>query len=247
MDQNTLAIISDIHGNSTALKEVIKDIKSRGINTIVNLGDSLYGPLDPAGTFSIISENEMISISGNQDRFLLECLGHETGIPTLESVKTQLTHDMISWMKMLEFDTIVNNRVYCCHGTPQRDSDYLIEQLNEGFIYVRPETELNEILKNIDQSIVVCGHSHVPNLIKAGRFTIINPGSVGLPAYDDDEPVYHKMENHNPSACYSILEFDTGGVKIDQVSLPYDFEKAAQLAEKNNRTDWARWIRTGKV
>jgi 3',5'-cyclic AMP phosphodiesterase CpdA len=50
MNEMTIALISDIHGNSWALDAVLEDINQRGIDQIVNLGDCVYGPLDPAGT-----------------------------------------------------------------------------------------------------------------------------------------------------------------------------------------------------
>lgn len=34
-----IAIISDVHGNMTALEAVLADIKQRGIDLIYNLGD----------------------------------------------------------------------------------------------------------------------------------------------------------------------------------------------------------------
>ncbi|MEL7151833.1 MAG: metallophosphoesterase family protein, partial [Pseudomonadota bacterium] len=40
-----LAAISDIHGNSDALRAVLDDIKRRGVDQIVNLGDCFSGPL----------------------------------------------------------------------------------------------------------------------------------------------------------------------------------------------------------
>jgi hypothetical protein len=46
----SLAVLADIHGNRWALEAVLADIRGRGIRAMVNLGDSLYGPLDPAGT-----------------------------------------------------------------------------------------------------------------------------------------------------------------------------------------------------
>ena len=41
----TIAAIADIHGNIIALEEVVADIKKRNVDTIVNLGDHLSGPL----------------------------------------------------------------------------------------------------------------------------------------------------------------------------------------------------------
>ena len=51
----SLAVIADIHGNRWALEAVLQDIDRRGIQQIVNLGDHLTGPLDPAGTAEFLS------------------------------------------------------------------------------------------------------------------------------------------------------------------------------------------------
>jgi len=45
-----IAVISDIHGNLPALKAFVRDIKRRGVDAVVNLGDSLSGPLLPLET-----------------------------------------------------------------------------------------------------------------------------------------------------------------------------------------------------
>ena len=47
-------------------------------------------------------------------------------------------------------------------------------------------TEIDDILKNVRQKIVVCGHCHVSKIVETDNKTIINPRSVGCPAYDDD-------------------------------------------------------------
>ena len=68
--QLSLAVIADIHGNRWALEAVLQDIDRRGIQQIVNLGDHLTGPLDPAGTADLLIERDMLSICGNDDRVL---------------------------------------------------------------------------------------------------------------------------------------------------------------------------------
>jgi predicted phosphodiesterase len=45
-----LAVVSDIHGNLPALEAVVRDFRSRGADAVVNLGDSLSGPLLPLET-----------------------------------------------------------------------------------------------------------------------------------------------------------------------------------------------------
>ncbi len=45
-----IAVLSDIHGNLPALRAVLADVAREGVDTIVNLGDIMSGPLQPATT-----------------------------------------------------------------------------------------------------------------------------------------------------------------------------------------------------
>jgi len=247
MIKNKIAILSDIHGNSWALREVLADIESKGIETIINLGDSLYGPLDPQGTFNLLNENKVISILGNQDSFILENLDSNSDLITLEFVKAQIVNDIVDWLKKLPFDLIYENEIYCCHASPTSDSTYLLEDIRPDYVTVKDNQEIDRLLKNIKQKIVVCGHSHVSRIVETDKKIVINTGSVGLPAYDDDLPIPHKMENFCSHARYSVLSFTNNSVNIDQISILYDYEVAAKMAKENNRNDWANWIRTGRI
>jgi len=66
------AILSDIHSNVYALDAVIDDALQRGCDTLVNLGDILYGPIRPRATFELLSQHSFVTISGNQDRQIYE-------------------------------------------------------------------------------------------------------------------------------------------------------------------------------
>lgn len=247
MIKKEIAILSDIHGNSWAFREVLSDIKNRGIKTIINLGDSLYGPLDPIGTFNLLIENNVISISGNEDRIILENLSSRSDSITIEFMKTQINRNTIDWLTKLPFDFIHENNIYCCHASPQCDTDYLLESLQPDYVTIKDNQKIDKILKNIEQKIVICGHSHVSRIVETDNKIIINTGSIGLPAYDDDLPILHKMENFDSHARYSILRPTKNSVNIEQIAISYDYEEAARMAEKNKRNDWAKWIRTGRV
>ena len=247
MIEKKIAIISDVHGNSLALNEVLEDIKSKGIETIINLGDSLYGPLDPQGTFQMLIENKVLSVCGNGDRIILEHFEQESPYKTMEYVKDQIDDNTLNWLKNLPFD-LTHDGIYCCHSSPHSDTAYLLENLKADHVSVKELNEIDELLKNIDQKLVVCGHSHTARVIRTEKKKlVINPGSVGLPAYSDELPIPHKMESFNPLAKYSVITKCDEQISVEQFALPYDFEKAAKLAEKNERNDWASWIRTGIV
>ncbi|RPH31045.1 MAG: metallophosphoesterase [Bacteroidales bacterium] len=238
-----IAITSDIHGNSWALEAVLSDIGQKGITSIYDLGDSLYGPLDPKGTFDLISKNNIISLCGNQDRNIVENQ-HGNGNQTLGFVLQELNADAINWLTELPKIRRINDSIILFHGTPANDMEYLVEQLNPGYVGIKGTHTLDGILKGIAEHIVFCGHSHSPRVVKTEKKLIINPGSVGLPAYDDELPIPHRMENFSPLARYCILD-NTDNIKIEHIAVSYDFMKPANRAKKNNRPDWAKWIETG--
>ena len=65
-----IAILSDIHANITALKAVLSDIKSRKINRIICLGDSIFKGVSPDLTIDIIKKECEIILLGNCDEFI---------------------------------------------------------------------------------------------------------------------------------------------------------------------------------
>ncbi len=207
----------------------------------------MYGPLDPKGTYDLIKSNNVISVSGNQDRFILDNIDSKSDNITLEYVKSQINTDIINWLKSLNFSLDLNNDIYCCHASPQNDSNYLLESLQQDFVAIKDNKEIDKLLIDIKQRIVLCGHSHISRIIDIGNKTIINPGSVGLQAYDDELPIPHKMESFSTLAHYSILRYNDNLLKIDHIAISYNYENAALMAAKNNRLDWAKWIKTGRA
>ncbi|CAM4018071.1 metallophosphoesterase family protein [Bacillus paramycoides] len=240
-----IAIISDVHGNSHALKSVLKDIARQKVEMIINLGDSVYGPLDPLGTIEILMSSEMIHIKGNCDRMLWEPIQEQS--TTLTFVQNQLTNNHINWLKQNPSQFIVDDILFC-HGTPTSDEVYLLEEMDENGAVLKNEKVIMDQLQNIEQKIIVCGHTHIPRVVylSDGKI-IINPGSVGLPAYKDELPVLHKMESGTPHAKYVIMEKNAQDWLIEQISVSYNWEEAAQLAENSDRHDWAIALRTGRI
>ncbi|MED0965753.1 metallophosphoesterase family protein [Bacillus paramycoides] len=240
-----IAIISDVHGNSHALKSVLKDIARHKVEMIINLGDSVYGPLDPLGTIEILMSSEMIHIKGNCDRMLWEPIQEQS--TTLTFVQNQLTNNHINWLKQNPSQFIVDDILFC-HGTPTSDEVYLLEEMDENGAVLKNEKVIMDQLQNIEQKIIVCGHTHIPRVVylSDGKI-IINPGSVGLPAYKDELPVLHKMESGTPHAKYVIMEKNAQDWLIEQISVSYNWEEAAQLAENSDRHDWAVALRTGRI
>ena len=79
----------------------------------------------------------------------------------------------------------------------------------------------------------------------------VNPGSVGLPAYDDDHTAFHVHQTGSPHARYALCErVDTGegaGWTVAQIAVAYDWHAASAQAARNGAHDWARWLATGRA
>ncbi|WP_037940756.1 metallophosphoesterase family protein [Sulfurospirillum arcachonense] len=240
-----IAILSDIHGNIFALEEVYKNAKSKGVDKFINLGDIFYGPIEPKKTYDFLKEHDFITISGNQDRFLLEVDKQAISQnPTIKFVLDELGSEGLEWIKKLDFDLHVDKDIYICHGTPSNDEEYLLETFDKT---IKEDKEIKNSLKDIDKSVILCGHSHKPRLIKLSSGQIvINPGSVGLPAYNDDVPVKHTMQNYYPHASYAILEKSKFGWNVDFVKVAYDVKSAVESTKKRDRDDWVYYLKHGK-
>ncbi len=231
-----IALFSDIHSNVYALEAVFRDAKTRDATTFVNLGDIFYGPVAPAETLSFLQKYEIITICGNQDRQVVEAtLSERSANSTLDFVCDQLGDKGIEWIQKLPFDIHLSDEVYLCHGTPESDLIYLLEDISTGLPVVRSDEEIITLLGHIEAKVVACGHSHIPRsvMLSSGQL-VVNPGSVGLQAYEDDEPVGHAMENCTPHASYAMLEKRAHGWHSNLIRVPYDAESAASDALKND-------------
>jgi len=244
-----IAVLSDIHGNVWALEAMLEDAQERGIRRFINLGDALYGPLEPRKTYDLLKIYKVHSISGNQDRIIYESSKQEVnGNETLKYVVESLDEEQITWAKSLSKTALIENRIFLCHGTPSDDQKYLLEDISEGWPRVREEKKITEMLGGNDYPVILCGHSHIPRLVQLSSGQIIvNPGSVGLQAYTDGYPVKHLMENHSPQVSYVILRENDGNLKVEFIRIPYDHQSATQRAAGLEREDWAYSLMTGRA
>ncbi len=259
-----IAIISDIHGNSLALRSVLDDIESRGIERIVNLGDCVYGPLDPSKTADMLISRKIISVRGNEDRILSESSGEEiTSIerdaggevsqvcaknPSLRFTLERLTGTQLVWITLLPSELYLEPDLYLCHGSPGDDAGYLLWTVDERGARRSSDGEISKRLHGVEAPVILCGHDHrqADRRLPDGRL-ILDPGSVGLPAYSDGHPYPHVMQSGTPHARYAILHRADGSWEIEHRSVAYDWAAASRTASENGRSDWADWLLTGRV
>lgn len=247
MPELQIAVISDVHGNRWALSAVLADIAQRGIRNTVNLGDCLYGPLDPAGTADILMRLDIPTVRGNEDRMIVDPHTHNASA-TLRFVEEALQPEHIPWLESLPLTRVVRDELLLCHGTPTRDDEYLRWGLQDKAVVPRTADELDAMLAAIDQPVVLCGHDHLPGNVRlpTGRL-IVSPGSVGLQAFADDHPCPHVMEAGTPYARYAVVALCDDGWRVEHIKVSYDWHLAAATALSRGRSDWAQWLTTGQT
>ena len=259
-----IAFVSDIHGNLDALQAVIEDIRRSQITTVVNLGDTLSGPLLPQETATLLRQLDWLHVAGNHERQVLtlpleqQNLSDAFTSAAIDSgSKAWIGHHAdpgdIRLHEGRMWPGVLGPDVALCHGSPRSDVEYLLETPVGEVALLATAAEIEE---RLDQRIgshitlLACGHSHVPRSVRmASGLLIVNPGSVGLPAYDDDHPLprsrYHRIETGSPDARYAVVERLDRSWRCDLISVPYDPEPMAALADHNGRPDWAHALRTG--
>ena len=112
-----IALVSDIHGNLPALEAVVEDIERRGVDAIVNLGDSLSGPLMPLETARFLMAQDWVQLAGNHERQLLTVPADRRGASDAFA-HARLGAKEFDWMASLGHTHRLSADVMLCHGTP---------------------------------------------------------------------------------------------------------------------------------
>ena len=120
-----IAAFSDTHGNLAGLEAVLADIASRNADLIVNLGDILSGPLQPAETADRLMALELPTIRGNHERQLLT-ISPERMNKSDRYANAQLNDGHRAWLEAMPEDAWFADDVYACHGIPGNDLIYFL-------------------------------------------------------------------------------------------------------------------------
>ena len=186
-------------------------------------------------------------IAGNHDRNLATSDPAGLG-PSDACAYAELGQEALAWVAQLPPSVILHGRVLLIHGTPARDTECLLETVVRGVPRLAAPTEDTRYrLGNVKTEVVLCGHSHIPRSVRTpSGLLIVNPGSVGLQAYEHDDPEYHVMATGSPDPRYAVIEKTRRQLvgSAGQRSVP-DTELVVELANRNGRPDWVTALATG--
>ena len=238
-----IAIVSDIHGNLTALESVLAGINEA--DCVVCLGDVAATGPQPNETISFLRKVGWPSVLGNTDETLAR-QGRESfnaQMPEAEREKLTSLHRWTSSRidssdrKFLGgFKPTIEVRagkssVLCYHGSPRSNK----EQLHPGI----PDERLSEIFEGRKANVYAGVHTHAQMVRKFGSSLLINPGSVGLPFFMDATGAAK-----NPAwAEYAILTLSGDNLKVDLRRKQYSISALREAVLKSGMPDPAWWLR----
>lgn len=237
-----LGVIADIHGNLPALEAVLAKLEEMSVDRLINLGDCASGPLWPAEAVGLLRSREISHVRGNHDRVL--GAASVLGLGESDSYAWQaLDPEARAWLAGLPVEITVEGAL-CFHATPDHDETYLMEEVHDGRLVPSPIAAIEQRLAGRTAPLMLCGHSHLPRAARLASGTIVlNPGSVGNPAYRDTDPT-HVSESGMPHARFAVVTLGAE-IAIEHHLVAYDWERSARRAEDNGRADWAHALRTG--
>ncbi|MCX7172258.1 MAG: metallophosphoesterase, partial [Proteobacteria bacterium] len=144
-----IAILSDIHGNLGALEAVSEDMRNRAIDAVVNLGDSLSGPLLPMETAQFLMAQDWIHLAGNHERQILTLTAGAAEASDVYA-RSRLSQKHLDWIASLRPWQRYSKEVLLCHGTPDHDQEYFLETVAHGRARLASAQEIQERLGTVD-------------------------------------------------------------------------------------------------
>jgi putative phosphoesterase len=225
--EDSVAILSDIHGVLPALEAALAEPAVRDAGRIVLTGDIAAGPQPSDVLDRLLGLGDKVTwVRGNADRELVELARGETddvGDKISNWAATQLSAEHVNLLASLPLTQTLEIRgfgpVLCCHATPRNDTEVVV-------VDSRLE-RWTEVFGGLaaDVTTVVCGHTHMPFARLANRRQVVNPGSVGMP--------YGR-----PGAHWALL---SGGA-VELRHTPYDADAVcAEVAASSAYPDIADW------
>ncbi len=221
-----IAVISDIHGNLTALNTVLEDIKNNACEKVFCLGDLAMAGPQPNEVIDLIrAQTNWTVIQGNTDQLICEFSEQlyenvKDKFPLMAEALADdaviIPQDKKDFLKNLPAQKeleIEGLKVLLVHGSPRRN--------NEDILPALPIEKVEEIIKDTDADIILCGHTHMPAGYQTStKQTVINVGSIGRPMTEDLK------------SCYLIIDIANGEFTAEHRLLDYDRETAAEIVRK---------------
>ncbi len=248
-----IAVLSDIHGNYIALEKCVSYALDSGITRFIFLGDYLGELAYPQKTMKIIyslsGTYECYFIKGNKEDYWINndniwirnapWKENDSTTGALYYTFHNLTKQDLAFFQTLPISKDIIFPGYpaitACHGSPRKTNEAMLPD----------DAKTLSIIENNDPDYILCGHTHIQNMIRHNGKTLFNPGAVGMPMHSKGKAQFLILKGKA-----SLMEWDA-----EFASLDYDVEQVINDLHKSGLYEkapgWCRVteesLKTGEV
>lgn len=242
-----VAVLSDVHGNVTALEAVRAAIRKERPDVVMVAGDLVMNGHDPAGSVALLRTMETegaIVVAGNTDVAVADAdygaafPQMPEGIPAAMRAAAEWAHDALddealAWLRRLPSERrlrIGETMLLLTHASPGSMTAGLGEDVDASTILER--------ISRTDARVICCGHTHLPAVRDFGWKVVANAGSAGY-VFDGD-----------PTASWALVTLDGEAVTAEIRRTEFDVMAAANAISARGLPGdvyRAATVRTGKL
>ncbi|MCH4057824.1 MAG: metallophosphoesterase family protein [Lactobacillaceae bacterium] len=240
--QQRIALISDVHGNQTALTAVLADAERQGATEYWYLGDLLMPGPGTNSLFELLNQvNLTVLLKGNWDNFIFEMTN--LGSATVDLTNTQDVYiaALVQYVKQTlkpayyrQLDQAPIQQTIqragltfsLTHNLPLRNYGHQLLPFQEQANFNRLFSEAPKNKNRVD--IAIYGHTH-HQIMRTSQTDqlVINPGSIGQP-YSAWPRLF--TDHRSQYALLSLDEQGYDGLEFRKVS--YDLTAELKIARQ---------------
>ncbi len=230
-----LAVLADVHGNLPALEAVLADVEQHGVDGIIVAGDLVGGGPQSVEVIRRLRSLRTWMIRGNSENYFLD---YDSG-KSPDGWYTSYQWAVMRWSyhsldrETLDFiASLPEQRVVALdgtapirvvHGSLQSPSGRLFPDRDPARLHWfrkarllppdRDPDKLDLTFEQINEPVLVCGHTHIPWKQEQDGRLALNPGAVCNPL------------NGDVRAQYALLTWLDDRWQVEHRAVPYNLDR----------------------
>jgi predicted phosphodiesterase len=243
-----IAALTDVHGNAAALEAVLADVAREKPDALMVAGDLVLNGPEPALVIDVLrslADDGALIIGGNTDiavadfDYAAAFPWMTDGVPDAIVDAAEWAHDAVGaerldWLRRLPAErrwrTDDDTLVVACHASPGSQTAGFDQHLD-------PSVTIERVART-DARVIVCGHTHLPEVRDLGWKVIVNAGSAGY-VFDGD-----------PTASWALIDIADDEVNAEIRRTTFDTLAVANAISARGLAGdvyRAATVRTGKL
>lgn len=222
-EMKKIIILSDIHGNLSGLKSIMKEISTyKNITHIVAAGDLFGEGSGLNDLMSLMISHNFIMLYGNHDEYIFD----KESVDTVPMIYRPFVIETNNWikknMKPEYLDILCNLPASTSIKLNDKNSLRVFHYIKGSPVNCNSNVPINELINEYEQfeeNIIAYGHSHEKHVMQIPGKLLINVGYIGRRA--------------DGKSDFTVVEYNDEIVVVKQNVAIYDQELEEKMVLEN--------------